>query len=141
MKVRIENVRGERDEEQRGFAKVFKTPNKITYYQVSLYLDLSEEERAIITQYQLWDVPIFAGTLHIGDDQLIAHPELSAAPTSLSFSIQDLASEDGFHQLFDTPLEATNLVVRLKQDVLPRLKEYIAQSQEFGPDSNVAFEL
>ncbi|MGA8613650.1 MAG: hypothetical protein WB760_18650 [Xanthobacteraceae bacterium] len=100
MKVRIENQRGERNEEQRGLAKVFKTPGKIVYYQVSLYLDLSEEERAVLTQYKLWDVPIYSGSLHLGSDQLAAHPELSQVQGPIKFSVRDLAREGGFHQDF-----------------------------------------
>ena len=142
MKVKIENTKGERDAAQRGLTKMFKTPEKITYYQVSLYLDLTEEERAILTEYDLWDAPIYNGTFEVASDEMKANPELSSIEgNTLRYCIRDLADDNGFHQTFSTPLPATNLVRELKETVLPRIKLYIANTRQYGPGASLRFEL
>jgi hypothetical protein len=141
MKVRITNERRERDEMQRGFAKVFKTPAKITFYEVTLHLDLSEEERAILTEYDLWDIVVYTGTLTFMPDELRANPGLAGAEGDVEYRIEDFASDDGFHRSFPTPLEATNFANKLRLEILPNLKKYIDQSRESGPGSTSAFEL
>ncbi len=141
MKVRIENERLERNEMQRGLAKVFKTPAKITFYQVTLHLDLSEEERAILTEYDLWDEIIYTGTLTFSPDQLRANPGLELAQGDVEYAISDFAHEDGFHRAFSTPLEATNFASKLRNEILPNLKKYIDKTREAGPGSASTFEL
>ncbi len=141
MKVRITNERGERNEMQRGLAKVFKTPAKITFYQVTLNLDLSEEERAILTEYDLWDVVVYTDTLTFMPDELRANPGLESVQGDVQCRIKNLASDKGYHKAFSTPLEATNFVNKLRQEILPNLKKYIDRSRESGPGSVATFEL
>ncbi len=141
MKVRITNERRERDEMQRGMAKVFKKPAKITFYEVTLHLDLSEEERAILTEYDLWDTVVYTDTLTFMPDQLRAKPGLAGAEGDVPYEIQDFASDEGFHKAFSTPLEATNFANKLRDEILPNLKKYIDQSRESGPGSVATFEL
>ena len=141
MKVRITNERDERDEMQRGLAKVFKKPAKITYYQVTLHLDLSEEERAILTEYDLWNTVVYTDTVTFMPDQLRANPGLELAQGDVPCKIKNLASDKGFHKAFSTPLEATNFVNKLRNEILPNLKKYIDLSRESGPGSVATFEL
>ena len=80
MKAQIENKPGERDEQLTGFFKFLRTPQKISFYQVSLHLEFSEEERAILTQYKLWGTVVYSDTFTSAPNSLAAYSGLEIAP-------------------------------------------------------------
>ena len=113
---------------------------------VSLKIELSEEERAIIAAHQLWDVQILTRPLYVAPDVLTKHPELyDQVGTPVSFQIKDLMGvgfpDGGFHQLFQTPVDAANFEAELKNNTLPKLKSYIEASRDTGGSSSQTFEL
>lgn len=94
MKVFITNQLVERDETlPSGWRSWFKTPKKIKEYQVILKLDLNEEERAILTEYELWDSVIYYDDGNLPPDVIAAYPVLSDLPSDVPHTIKSFASE------------------------------------------------
>jgi hypothetical protein len=142
MRVTIRTKATYRDKASSTLSRLVRAPEKIKEYQVSLGIDLSEEERAIITEHQLWDVEVLTRPFFVSEDELKLRPMLGEMQgKSIKFRIQDLASEKGFHQVFLTPLEAMNFRAELKNDVLPKLKKYVDASLEFGSGTTETFDL
>ena len=46
-----------------------------------------------------------------------------------------------FHQTFQTPVDAANFEAELRNDILPKLKNYIEASRDAGVSSSQTFEL
>jgi hypothetical protein len=147
MRITINTTVGTRIEEPPSFfASLITRRRNINEYIVSLKIELSEEERAIIAAHQLWDVQILTQPLYIAPDALTKYPELhSHVGAPVSFKIKDLVgagTADGmFHQMFYTPVDAANFEAELKNDTLPKLKRYIEASREIGGSSSQTFEL
>lgn len=147
MRVTIDHTCAQRQEETRGFWEaIFATRRTINEYCVSLRIELSEEERAILTAHQLWDVRILTRPFYIPADILRKHPILqSEAGSPIHFEIKDLVgagAKDGmFHQTFPTPVDAANFEVELRNDILPQLKNYIEASRDAGRRPSQTFDL
>ena len=141
MKVQITNESSERDEYLKGWRKVLTTPKKIKFYQVVLHINFSEEERAILTEYDLWKAVVLYDDVTYDADHIKAHPILATLTDPLPFTIADFANEKGFHKHFSTPVEASQWVQKLKSEILPKIKNYITASQQTGTGSDDTFEL
>jgi hypothetical protein len=147
MRVTINQWVYQRQEELAGIlSKLFSTPRTINEYVVSLKIELSEEERAILTTHQLWDVRVLTRPFFVPADQLTKYPELASQVGSLMhYEIKDLmgaGAKDGmFHQTFQTPVDAVNFEAELRDDILPKLKNYIEASRDGGTPSSRTFEL
>jgi hypothetical protein len=147
MRVTINHELSQRREESPGFlASLFSPRGTINEYVVSLKIELTEEERAILAAHQLWDVHILTRPFYIPADVLRKHPVLeSEVGAPIHYQIKDLVGADArdgmFHQTFATPLDAANFEAELKNDILPNLKSYIEASRDAGSRSSQTFEL
>jgi hypothetical protein len=126
---------------------IFSKPRTINEYVVSLKIELTEEERAIITAHQLWDVQILTRPLYVPADLMHKVPAelLGRVGQPVRYQIKDLVgakAKDGmFHQTFLTPVDAANFEAELKNDILPSLKNYIEASRSGIGQSSQTFEL
>ena len=145
MRVTINNEKTSRQEVQKGFFSGFKTPKTINEFYVSVKIELSEEERAIIAQYNLWDYVLFENPFYIPPDQLAKNPILaSQAGIMLPTSIKDFIEvRDGrsFGRTFGNPVDAANFQRRLETEILPKLKNYLVATKEAGTQTSKTFEL
>jgi hypothetical protein len=129
MRVTIEIEEAFRPREIKSFLDRFKpalTDEK--WWVVKTTIVLSEEERAILSQRNLWKVILFKRETH----------DYADIPF-VSYSIQDVLSRQPFPQVFDTPVDAKNFQHRLETEILPLLKSFIQSSAEVS--SSKTFEL
>ena len=128
MRVTIEIEEEFRQREIKSFLDRFKSPlTDEKWWVVKTTIDLSEEERAILAQRNLWKVTLLE--LDTGN------PEFPVVPCS----IQDVLGTRPFRQVFYTPVDAKNFQRRLETEVLPLLKSFIQGSAEVS--SSKTFEL
>ncbi|MGA7787250.1 MAG: hypothetical protein WCA56_03685 [Xanthobacteraceae bacterium] len=116
-----------------GLFRAAKTVD-VTQYDVAVFVEFTEEERAILTEYNLWETPAWmvpagfsqaAETLReIGEDM----------PTEYPCTIAALAHSRGAHRQFSSSAEAIDFQNEVKTKFLPGVKELLAKHQ--GPVSN-----
>jgi len=98
---------------------------------------------AILTVHQLWDVHILSVRDDIPADYLRKFPELQSGGL-VHYQIKDLVGGNVhgiFRQCFQTPVDAANFEAELRNDILPKLKNYIEASRDAGSRSPQSFEL
>jgi hypothetical protein len=124
MKVSIEH--GSRDV-QLGKKRLFGgyADPPVTYYDVTITVDFSEEERAILTKYGLWTTQIT--TKHI--------PELN---DDIPISIKNF--EGGWVDSFTSLAEARAHDAKARETFLPQIKALITGNRGAAPKSD-SFEL
>ena len=90
MRVTISHERTQRPEQTSGFLEaIFGTRRTINEYVVSLKIELTEEERAILTAHRLWDVRILTRPFYISPDYLRKYPTLrSEVGSPIHFEIK-----------------------------------------------------
>jgi hypothetical protein len=136
MKIQIDNKRYERDSFQKGF---FRKPQKIVEYQVRCSIEFSEEERAILTTYGLWDTVVYTDYMTFDADMKAANPGLEYAEGDVPWSIKAFA--EGLGKQFTNPSEANAFVEQLKSQILPGVKKCIDDAKRTGQGASTTFEL
>lgn len=142
MQVRIDHSENTYQPPKTGLLGRFKSSPTYTDYVVDLFLTFSEEERATLAEYALWDTPIFQTKLRIRDHYLeTMSPEArdSVENDPVIFNIGGLVEKQPFTQSFFTPAEAIAYEAQLKNDVLPRIKSVITTNS--GGRKSSSFEL
>jgi hypothetical protein len=120
----------------------FQGRGVITEYHVRLYVEISEEQRAILSKYNLWDVTVLGVENYIAPDFSNAHPDIAdERPRISSYCMRDLLAPGGFSQVFPTPVDAKNFEIKLRNETLPLIKQYIEDSGKVGPAATETFEL
>jgi hypothetical protein len=130
MRVSITHRQETLTAKPRGLFDRFKTLKSTTYYNVDTTIDLSEEERAILDKYDLWDKVLFNLKLPEQPDNPSASEaeRLVASITHSDFTIEEVLDEKPFTRWFYSPIEAENFAHRMETEILPNLKKYITQS-------------
>lgn len=143
MKVTIETKPEKRELIRKGFLAKLKAPEYTTEYVVRLHITPSEDEKAILSEHNLWDVEILETDYFMPPDERMAYPEIVPVMTGspIRSRIKDLMDEKGFHTRFATPVDAKNFEMKLRNETLPLLKKYIDASAEAGKPSSDTFEL
>ena len=112
---------------------------ELTLYIVSVSVEFSEEERALLTMYKLWDAPVWNDQVAPSEyyNSLLKNYDLppDREPTTLITRIKDLAavptSDTPYHgtrRAFNTSVEALNFETELKTKHLPGIKNLMAAS-------------
>jgi hypothetical protein len=142
MRIRLENKINHRPEEKGFLAGLFSKKTFINDYIVSLFIQMSEEEKAILTHHMLWDTVLFSAPFRVSEDDLRKYPELgSQIGEACNYRIKDFCSDTGCHQTFSTPVDAKNFETHLRNDLLPKLKSYVDASRDAGKPTSDTFEL
>jgi hypothetical protein len=120
----------------------FQGRGTVTEYHVRLNVEISEEQRTILSKYNLWDVTVLGIENYIAPDLSDAHPDIAdEIPRAATYSMRDLLSPSGFSQAFPTPVDAKNFETKLRTETLPLIKQYIEDSGKVGPAATETFEL
>jgi hypothetical protein len=112
---------------------------EVTLYIVSVSVDFSEEERALLTMYKLWDAPVWNDQIGPSEYYNSLLRDRGLPPdyeiTTLTTTIKDLAavptSKTPYHgtrRAFNTSVEALNFETELKSKLLPGIKTLMAAS-------------
>jgi hypothetical protein len=126
----------------KGFLRNLQRAKTRQAWEVRVSIKLSEEERAIIDTYNLWERPIYTHTLppeHAemwSDEVRYVH----TLPLEIKVTIQDLIngtfSRDYFYMPWYTPWDAKKYADELRANILPTLKDYLTVNRTVGaPDS------
>jgi hypothetical protein len=145
MHVTINTTKHSRPEARTGFFSAFKTPTMIDEFRVSVIVELSEEERAILTQYNLWDYTVLEVPFQIPPDILAKNPILaSQVGKTNEFSIRNIVQGyDGqaFGRNFRNPVDAAKFRLQLENETLPKLKSYLVTTKDASSVSSKTFDL
>jgi hypothetical protein len=125
--------------EKGGLFRKAKTAER-THFLVSMSVEFTEEERAILTKNNLWDTPILTDEVPLNPPPELAAWMRQRGDTSttliITTTIKDLAAppnpEKPFHgsrKAFDSPVEALNFETELKKKHLPSIKRLMEASQ------------
>jgi hypothetical protein len=142
MRIKIEHRKEAVTAKPRGLLDRFKTLPTTTYWYVDTTIELSQEERAILNTYNLWDRVLF-------NEKLAPPPynpkaseaeQLIANVSDVDFTIADVFAKQPFERWFYSPNEAENFAHRMETEILPHLKRYIVQS-DTSAKQNKTFEL
>ncbi len=134
MKAIVETSQAD-DEVELQKATFFKkaVTQRRTYYYISVTVEFSEEERAVLTKHKLWETEVWSSALE-PDAQLaaldrdLAKLGIAVPPNVSSTTIQRLAQGIVWNR-FDTSVEALNFSTDVKTKYLPALKRLIDRVQ------------
>jgi hypothetical protein len=134
--------------EKGGLFRKAKTAERILYL-VSFFVEFTEEERAILTKYDLWNTPVFTvqGVTNPEVDQLMRDSGMDVEPIYITRTIQHAAAppdnEKPYHgdrQAYHTSVEALNFENELKSNYLPNIKRLIeATHASIGKSQTLEF--
>jgi hypothetical protein len=130
VKVTISHRSGRRQEfRHHFFGLIKKVVETDEIYFVDTVIELSEEERAILATYKLWNAPLdtyyppvseHERRRHAGDPEFLA---LLASPVTLT--VTDFIKDPIFTNSFPTPAQAQAYAGKLRSEILPKLKKLI----------------
>jgi hypothetical protein len=124
-----------------GFFGLFSEA-KYTYrpgWQVCVTVELSQEERAILSARQLWDVTLYMHDIDQSDysaESLRMYGDVKQLPVSIKEFVE---GKPYFAEMCRDPVAAKALEHRLETELLPRLKSFIDGSA--APSPKKTFEL
>ena len=126
---------------ERGFFNSFKAPETFPVWIVSVEADLSEEERAILTQRNLWPKVLYTHEFAAEHFQVMNSEEmrLLGDVTSIPVTIENFFERPTHDTVCYDPVEAKEFAHRMQHEILPRLKSFTQASAEIG--STTTFEL
>ena len=126
---------------ERGFFNSFKEPGTYPVYIVSVQVDLSEEERAILTQRKLWPKVLYTHEFAAEHFQVMNSEamRLLGDIASIPITIESFFEHPTHDTVCYDPVEAKDFAHSMQHEILPRLKSYIQASAEIG--STKTFEL
>ena len=142
MQVRIEHSENSYQQAKTGLFGRFKSSPTYTDYVVDLFLTFSEEERATLAEFKLWDTPVYQTNFKVRDYYLEGKSQEERdmfANEVITYTIGGLVEKQPFGQYFFTPAEAIAYEAQLKNDVLPRIKSIIMSNS--GGRKSSSFEL
>jgi hypothetical protein len=142
MRVKIEQLEKTFTKaKERGFFNSFKEPETYPVWVVSVQVDLSEEERAILTQRKLWPKVLYTHEFSAEHFQVMSSEEmrLLGDVTSVPITIENFFERPTHDIVCYDPVEAKNFAHKMQHEILPRLKSFIQASAEIG--STTTFEL
>jgi hypothetical protein len=120
-----------REIEKGGLFRKAKTVD-LQRYNVCIKIEFTEEERATLTSYALWDHTAFSVPQTAAQAQV--NDLIGGMPTEYPCPIKQLATAAGGNRQFDTSEEALDFQTEVKTKILPRVKELIVKHQ--GPVSS-----
>lgn len=143
MKVTISRRTGESEliYDKKLFGLMHKV-HKETFYAVECAIQLTEEERAIITKYNLWNYPLDSEKTHLSyEEQRAMGPLASQALNGFEmvWKLSDAIKNDTWFRSFSSPIQAEAFEIRLRTEILPRLKQAIELAAK--PPKSDTFEL
>ena len=125
------------DHVERGlfFKKKVPDPNSFKpAIAVDVELLLSEEEKAILNQRQLWDTVLYTYSPGIRD--VLGDAELwdryYRSGKKLSYSIGEVVNSHPFTLTFLDPISAKDFANELESKILPTLKSYLVSASELS---------
>jgi hypothetical protein len=116
-----------------GLFRAAKTVD-VTQYDVAVFIEFTEEERAILTQYNLWETPAWMIPASFSQAAETMRELGHDMPAEYPCTITALANERGAHCQFNSSAEAIDFQNEVKTKFLPAVKELLAKHQ--GPVSN-----
>jgi hypothetical protein len=126
----------------------FRPRASITEYFVSVKVELTQEERAVLDKFALWDYGLHKTTHRWPDDYLEKHPQFNQDNnTPITHTIRDFVvgfKPHGFYRWkFNTPAEAATFQLKVEKEILPLLKQVIQDNTLVGelPTTKRTFEL
>jgi hypothetical protein len=134
MRVKTEIIPQTR--ESRG-GSFFRRAPPITEYFVHVYVELTQEERAVLDQYNLWDYGLYKTVFRYSDDYLNAQPSLAADNnTPITHTVRDFVigqhTNDHYRWRFITPSEAAAFQLKVEKEMMPLLKQIISDNMMVG---------
>jgi hypothetical protein len=110
-------------------------------YEVQLKVELSEEERAILNAYDLWDVVVVTRPLRFPADVLRATPGLAEDEGFQSpYGIFCFVTGN-YTERFPTSVDAANFEAELREIILPKIKQYIHDAHKTAGNRSQTFDL
>ena len=104
----------------------FLRSEMVPTYQINANIDFSPEELAIIKKQRLGPTIVYTNmTPGYENDRAM----------DFNFTIDFIVKNKAIHDRFDTVIEANNFENKLKEDLLPTLKGYIAGNESTGNKS------
>lgn len=145
MKITIVHRRDRRKEYKYFFFGLFKSVVETEpIYCVDTTIEFSEEERAIIATYDLWDTPLYthrSSPTKYEQEYYRDTPDfLSLLASSYTSTVKSIMEKPVFTICFPTPAQANAYEEQLRTDILPKLKQLIQSNSAPTPESK-SFEL
>lgn len=130
MKVQIDTIEKTIEKEKLpGLFNMLKAAETYTVWRVSTHIELSEEERAIMSARKLWDTVLYMRTFSAGhlknmdySARILGIGDVKSAPVTIEFIFEHTPYEVDCYD----PVEAQACVHELKTKILPRLKSIIS---------------
>ena len=126
----------------------FRPRPPITEYFVCVKVELTQEERAVLDKFALWDYGLHKTTFRWSDDYLEKHPKFNEDNNSpITHTIRDYVvgfEPHGFFRWkFFTPAEAAAFQLKVENEILPLLKKVIEENTFISelPTNKRTFEL
>jgi len=118
-----------------------KTREPVTLYYVDTAIDLSQEERAILTKYKLWPQVLFKLKYEREDIESIPDHvrEVMGDTTETGVTIEEVFTKMPYSRHFYNRIPAGNFAHRMQNEILPALKTLITDTA--APLENRTFEL
>lgn len=143
MKVQIDTIEKTIEKEKYpGLLNKLRAAETFTVWRVSTRIELSEEERAIISGRKLWDTVLYTRTFSAGhfknmdySARRLGIDDVKSAPVT----IKDIFERTLYEVDCYDPVEAQACTHELKTKILPRLKSII--SSVAASPSSESFEL
>lgn len=144
MRITIKTKPEKRELIRTGFiSKRFGKVEHTTEYQVLCVVKLSQEEKAIVTENELWDTAVYNHSYYVAPDAFRADPEVGAFMRNgeIPVTIEALCREEGQGHYFPTAVDAKRFEQKLRNEYLPKLKRYIQDSHRSSAGGEETFEL
>jgi hypothetical protein len=154
MKVKIDQSQKKYTQSQSLIDRMRGKPiSTSTSFSVDLKVELTDEEKTIIKQYNLGEViadeapntmlNTLAKEYEAGNrsEKLAREMKLYKEIGPLQFKLADFVAGKGFSRGFTTLREATDYVQKLKTDILPKIKNNIEHYSKTGGKASDTFEL
>jgi len=124
-----------------GMLGMFQKTERVTAYVVFSKIELTQQEKDILTRYELWDHIVFQHK----QDAATYGPELRASMANwepLAFSIKALVNQGNQMRFqFSTPVAAQRFANELQNEHLPNIKRYIEASQQISQPQKRSFDV
>ena len=125
----------------RGFFAQFKKQEYYTIWVVDSTIDLTEEERAVLTQSKLWDKVLYMKQLepsHFADMDPVTWKHIGDI-RERPRTIKNIFARRPWKEAFDDPVGAKSFAHKMETEYLPLLKSYIVASTSLGGKKTVEF--
>jgi hypothetical protein len=126
----------------------FSKKPPVTEYFVEIKVELSQEERAILDQYDLWDYGLHKTTFRYSADYLEKTPSLAADNnTPITHTVRHFVvgfePHGAYRWKFNTPAEAAAFQLKAETEIMPLLKQLIQDNNLVGelPSTTRTFNL